>query len=939
MSTEKTNTHSTTEALSIMDMLMICLRHWPWFILSLLIFMGAATLYLLRTPKTYTRTMSVLVKSGSAGKTEEIRSLEELGVGNLTTEISDEIVAIHSPAAIYDMVKRLHLDFSYFHHGYFRNDPLYAESLPVEVELPDLDDNATASFTLTLNGDETATLSKIIFRGNEVSKSLRVRIGKQSKSLFGAILIKPTIYYNKGTRGEILVQRTGFVAAAGRYGAVISASLQPNTKNIIDVRCVDNSIPRAENILKTIINIYNENWVKNRNQISVSTNEFIKERLAVIEEELGDVDQDIAGYKSANAMPDVMAVAAQAMGQQTAADQERQVLNNQLYMVRYVRNYVTDPTHAKQLLPASTGIGNSAVEQQIASYNEKLLERNNLVANSSEKNPLVGDLDVALNNLRGAIVNSLDNTQTTLNAQLSSVQSVHSQAVGKLSANPQQANHLLSIERQQKVKESLYLFLLQKREENELSQAFTAYNTRIIADPWGSNAPTSPDRNRILLFAFAIAMALPAAFFILREMNNSKVRGRKDLENLTIPFVGELPLWKPRKGEELPEGYHFVVRQHSRDITNEAYRVVRTNLEFMMNSASAPKVSGVSGASGVSGSSGVSASKGSSANENPSPQGVENEKVPVPVPVPVNNGQIIMLTSFNPGSGKTFITANLGASFAIRNSRVICIDLDLRRGSLSEFANKPKKGLTNFLSGQIENYQDVIVHIDMKGTKGSKIQDSGSKIQDSSSSGVSASTGSSASGVSGSSGVSASTGSSASGVSGSSGVSGGSKGSSVNENPTTGLNPEPLTLNHEPAPAGPQLDILPIGKIPPNPTELLYSPKLKSMFDDLRQHYDYIFVDCPPVEIVADATIISHESDLTIFVIRAGLLDRSMLPELQKNYDEKKYNNMAMLLNGTDAEHHYGYHRYGYGYGRYGYGYGYGKRYGYGYYGYGSKKS
>ena len=122
-----------------------------------------------------------------------------------------------------------------------------------------------------------------------------------------------------------------------------------------------------------------------------------------------------------------------------------------------------------------------------------------------------------------------------------------------------------------------------------------------------------------------------------------------------------------------------------------------------------------------------------------------------------------------------------------------------------------------------------------------------------------------------------------------------------------------------------------MGKIPPNPTELLYSPKLKPMLDELRQHYDYIFVDCPPVEIVADATIISREADVTIFVVRAGLLERSMLPELQKNYDEKKYNNMAMLLNGTDAEHHYGYHRYGYGYGRYGYG-----KYGYGHYGYGS---
>ncbi len=792
------------DSLSIIDMLMLCLRHWPWFILSIVICMGAATLYLLRTPKIYTRTMSVLVKSGSTSKSEEIKSLEELGVGNLTTEISDEIVAIHSPAAIYDMVRRLHLDINYFRPGIFRDEPLYAESLPVEVEFHDIEDNMQASFTLTLNGDDTATMSNIVRSGEPIDSLFRMKIGKKSRTPFGPLTVKPTLYYNKVANEEILVQRIGFAAAASHYGSKVTSMLQPSTKNIIDVICTDNSIPRAENILKTIVNIYNENWVKNRNLISVSTNEFIKERLAVIEDELGDVDKNIAGYKSANAMPDVAAVAAQAMGQQTAADQQRQVISNQLYMVRYVRNYVADPSHANQLLPASTGIGNAAVEAQIAAYNEKLLERNNLVATASEKNPLVGDLDISLGNMRSAIVNSLDNTQTTLNAQLGSVQAVHSQAIGKLAANPQQANHLLSIERQQKVKESLYLFLLQKREENELSQAFTAYNTRIIADPSGSNAPTSPEQNRILLIAFAVSLALPAAFFIFREKSNSKVRGRKDLENLSIPYVGELPLWKPNKGEETTEdGYRFVVRQHSRDITNEAYRVVRTNLEFMTNEEKQCK--------------------------------------------------IIMLTSFNPGSGKTFITANLGASFAIRDSRVICIDLDLRRGSLSEFAGKPpKKGLTNYLSGQEEDYEGLIVHQPF----GEQKDDKPTKV----------------------------------------------------------------------------LDILPMGKIPPNPTELLYSSKLKPMFDELRQHYDYIFVDCPPVEIVADATIISREADVTIFVIRAGLLERSMLPELQKNYDEKKYNNMAMLLNGTDAEHHYGYHRYGYGYGRYGYG----KHYGYGYYSYGS---
>ena len=368
------------------------------------------------------------------------------------------------------------------------------------------------------------------------------------------------------------------------------------------------------------------------------------------------------------------------------------------------------------------------------------------------------------------------------------------------------------------MKEALYLFLLQKREENELSQAFTAYNTRTIAEPWGSNRPISPDQNRILLIAFAIAMAIPAGFFILREVSNTKVRGRKDLENLTIPYVGELPQWKPKKGEEnIDSACHFVVRQHSRDITNEAYRVVRTNLEFMTNQEKQCK--------------------------------------------------IIMLTSFNPSSGKTFITANLGATFAIRDSRVICIDLDLRRGSLSEFVGKPKQGLTNYLSGQVDSYQELIVHQPLDNLTSSSTE-----------------------------------------------VSVAPEGSDAQPTHT--------------------LDILPMGKTPPNPTELLYSPKLKPMLDELRQHYDYIFVDCPPVEIVADATIISHEADVTLFVIRAGLLDRSMLPELQKNYEEKKYNNMAMLLNGTDAEHHYGYHRYGYGYGRYGYG----KRYGYGYYGYGSGK-
>ena len=770
------------DSLGIMDMLMICLRQWPWFLLSLAICLGAASYYLLSTPKIYTRNSSILVKS-SGDKAVDLQAFVDLGVSTLTSYINDEIIAIHSPTAVYDMVKRLHLDISYYRSGLFLDEPLYAESLPVEVELHHMDDIASASFTLKLNGNNTATLKDITLRGKEIKGDCTLTIGERSESPLGEITIKPSLYYEQDARREILVKRTGYKSAASSYSGRISASLKRNTKNIIEITCKDTSIPRADNILRTLVSIYNENWVKSRNQISVSTNEFIKERLAVIEEELGNVDQSIAGYKSSLAMPNVEAVANKALEQEGAADQERLTLSNQLYMVRYVRSYITEPAHDKQLLPASSGIGNSAVEAQIATYNEKLLQRNNLVANSSEQNPLVGDLDIILDNLKTAIVNSLDNVQTTLEAQLSVVQNTRNQAIEKLSANPTQANYLLSIERQQKVKESLYLFLLQKREENELSQAFTAYNTRVIAEPSGSSAPTSPVRNKILMIALGVALAVPAIFFILREFFNTTVRGRRDLNHLSIPFVGEIPQWKPRKGEKAPTGSHFIVKQHSRDVTNEAFRVVRTNLEFMLN-----------------------------ADEQKS--------------------HVIMLTSFNPNSGKTFISANLGASYGVRGSKAICVDLDLRIGSLSEYVGSPKKGITEYLSGQENDLQSLIIHLE-----------------------------------------------------------------------------------------DPALDFLPMGKTPPNPTELLYSPKFKSMFDTLREQYEYIFVDSAPLEIVADASIINREADLTVFVIRTGVMERSMLNELEKSYEEKKYNKMAMLLNGTDAEQHYGFYRFGYGYGSNGYGY------------------
>lgn len=182
------------------------------------------------------------------------------------------------------------------------------------------------------------------------------------------------------------------------------------------------------------------------------------------------------------------------MTQSSETSQQILALNTRLSMARYIRNYLANASSQNQLLPANSGIENPAIEQQIAEYNTTQLRRNDLVANSSEKNPLVADMDQSLKDMRQAIIASVDNHITALDTQLRSFLRSERQTTERIAANPTQGKYLLSVERQQTVKEALYLFLLQKREENELSQAFTAYNTRVITPPTGNSTPTAPVR-------------------------------------------------------------------------------------------------------------------------------------------------------------------------------------------------------------------------------------------------------------------------------------------------------------------------------------------------------------------------------------------------------------------------------------------------------------
>ena len=774
----------------IQDLWSMFVPKWYWFAISLFITLTIAVLYLLSTPPIYTRTAAILVKdnSKSSSSTGAMSDFSDLGIFKSNTNINNELLTLKSPTLMTEVVNRLGLNETFTIRKGLKNVDLYKVS-PVTITFCDKIE-VPLSFTIKFSSKEAFAISELEISGEDIGETLSAQMGDSIQTSAGIMIVSPTQEFTDAFIGTSIRYVRGSVrAAVDTYSNALVAELGNEDATIINLSINDTSIRKAEDILNTLIEVYNENWIRDKNQIAVSTSQFISDRLGVIEIELVHVDENISSYQSEHLLPDVQAASSLYMAQSAENNKELSTLNNQLSTAQYIRREL-NTKQLDQTLPANSGIVSANIETQISEYNNLVLDRNRLIANSSEKNPLVKNMASSLQSMQRTIIQSVDNLIVSLNTQIRSLRRQEEATTNRLASNPNQAKYLLSVERQQKVKEELYLYLLQKREENELSQAFTAYNTRLITAPRGSMFPTAPRKMNILLVAFAVGLLVPAVGIFMKENMNTKVRGRKDLENLSIPFIGEIPQYsgtkkkwwefKHRKRQDMKT---IVVNEGNRNIINEAFRVLRSNMDFM-------------------------ASKD-------------------------NNQHVFVLTSFNPGSGKSFLAINIAISFAIKKKKILIIDGDLRHRTVSSYVDSPNKGLSDYLNNQIEDWKEIIVSY--KGYT--------------------------------------------------------------------------------------NLHILPIGTIPPNPTELLEDSKLSMLIEALRPEYDYIFIDCPPVDIVADAQIIEKWADRTIFVVRSGLLDRSMLSELENMYTGKRFKNLSMILNGTESTGG----RYGY---RYGYHYGYASYYG-----------
>ncbi len=777
-----TDNATMQEKVTLQKFLNACKKRWVWFLLSVIFFTGIGTFYALRQQPIYLRSMSVLIQDEDSGGTSAIaNSFASLGFGGGANNVYNEMLTFMSPAVMMQVVKNLDLDMSYTKKGFPHGTTLYGSNLPFTVEFLDLDPMIGGQFIAEMSPDGKMKLKKFILRTPEGKEKLDGEVMvptrfRTVKTPLGKVTFHPNPKFSGEPYDEvekIVVRRDGVLSTTEAYTEALKVEIADRDAQVINLSIKDVSTERADDVLNMVLDVYTKDWMADKERVSQATSDFIDHRLDLLVGELGSVDNNIADFKKNKLTPDL--VEAGKLNMTTTRDIDNQLLetSTMLSMSRYIAEYVNNPANDMKVIPVNTIGTSSQLEAQIVKYNELLMARDNLVASSSVNNPLVLDYDAQLKGLHAAIARALNNEVVNLTNSVNSLQSAKGELKGQLAEGPEMAKYLRTEERQQKIKEQLYLYLLQKREENQLSKTFTNDKPRVITPPMGSVRPIAPKKKLIILMSFIFGLVLPGGIVYLQVAGDNKVRSRKDLERMSIPMLGEIPLvgknknkvmglFAKKKNQGELEQMSVLVKSGSRDMINEAFRIVRGNLDFMTHR---------------------------------------------------KKHQVIMITSFNPGSGKSFVSYNLCASFALKGNSVLLIDGDLRHGSTSQYVGMPSKGITSYLTGNADDWRKFVVPV---------------KDQ-------------------------------------------------------------------------PGFSVLPIGHRPPNPAEILDSDEMRALVNAARDEYDYVVIDCPPIDVVVDTQIIGALVDRTIFVVRAGLLEKAALPDIEQIYDSGRFKNITVLLNGIDT--------------------------------------
>lgn len=634
--------------------------NWKWYLLSLIICVGCAMVYLRYASPVYSISAKMLIKEDDSPQTSRrgsaLQNVANLGFMTNTSGFDNELEMLKSQSLSTAAVTDLKLYVNYLgvsklkKHLLYQNQPINVDmdldhlnelEAPVNVKIEAAGNNKydiSLSYMYVDSETEQLVPEQKTYSGVSLPQILRTKVG--------VITITPNgrniITMSKIKKMDVTITNPAIVGAKYAFGLGVEPSSKTTT--IAKLSLNDGNVQRGIDYLNQLALVYNRQANEDKNEIANRTAEFINSRLEVIDSELGNTDGKIESYKRSNSVIDVTAKAAQSLTNTNSYERELATANTQLALLNSIQDFVNKPGNKYQVLPSNVGLTDQASIALITEYNKGVLERNRQLRTASEMNPKVQEttaqLDQLMESLKSALTQAIRNGEISRDAMARQV----AKYSGQISQTPEQERVLTQIGRKQEVTSGLYLMLLQKREENSISLAATADKGKLIDTPV-SGGKVKPRNSAIMLGSIVLGFAIPFLILVLIELLRYRIEGHSDVEKLTkLPIVADVAM----ANETAKTKADIVVHENRNDQMEEIFRSMRTNLQFLLK---------------------------------------QDEKV-------------IMFTSSVSGEGKTFCAANLAVSFALLGKKCVLVGLDIRRPRLNRLfeLKENNKGITNLLT-------------------------------------------------------------------------------------------------------------------------------------------------------------------------------------------------------------------------------------------------